>query len=221
MDFLNDFNSNVNSVLRPVTDNAWVWNALKLFLFLYGSLAAPTLPPQAAKFMTNTYARIAFMAAIIWISDRDVSSAILVAAVWFITLEYVLKNGMSQIVQTGIISPEFASVLTGGTGPSIKPDAVKAAEAQALQISVSTAAAAPPTSLSAVPGNMMQTSTQGGATYKQTPQATLSTGAQDALSPVPSGVPETKPALTVPAQTSGVPAAHVPDELHSLAVSAV
>ena len=141
-----DFNSTVNSAFQPVTSNPVLWNFIKLFLILYGGLAAPSMPPRLAPYFTNSYFRIAFMALIIWVADRDPSMSIMIAVAYFLTLKYLLKNGMDEVVNTGYVSPAVASLVTGGTGPGIKPDAVKAAEAQALQISVSTAAAPPPAS---------------------------------------------------------------------------
>lgn len=191
-----DFNRFVRNNLRFLDDPV-VSQVLMLCLILYGSLAAPQLPPKVAVIFTNTYFRIAVMTFILWTANRNPTLALLAAVVFFMSLHYATKNALTQVARTGQVSPNVAVIISGGNGPSIKPDAVKSFEA-----------------------SLMQSSVQEGK-FKVVPEATLSsTGAPkaegSALSVIPSGVAANQPVMTA-AATSGSPKPFVSDPQNQLA----
>lgn len=132
---LAQFNATVNSSLSFL-DDPIVGGFLKLFLVLYGGLAAPSLPPKVAALFTNTYFRIVILGLVLWIANRDPALSVMIATVFFVSLSYATKNAVTQVVTTGKVTPEVAVIISGGSGPSIKPAGVVQQEARIISESV-------------------------------------------------------------------------------------
>jgi hypothetical protein len=128
-----EFNDNINDVLNPFLTNIYFNGFLKIFLVLYGSLAAPALPSSVAPFFSNTLFRIAVMTLIVWSYQHDPALSILVAVVYFLSMRYLSKKLTEDSYSTGIVTAEAATVLSGGSGPSIKSSDDMKIEAQKFQ----------------------------------------------------------------------------------------
>lgn len=191
-------NDSVNSVLDPVFQNDTLSAFIKLFLVLYGGYAAPQLPVSFAPYMANTYTRIAIMVMLIWIWNHDPGVAIVVSVCYYLSLHYLMKNGLSQIAQTGTVSEDISNLISGGPNLTIKPSSVIRAEAQMMQASVNASAGSGP-------------------------QAMLSSGVSTASSAViPNVISSTSanaPTMMDVHPEHSVPLAHTPDDIHSLAVA--
>lgn len=78
MDYLNQFNSPVNSFLSPLNNN-YVSAFLRLFLVLYGGVAAPHLPNSVLKLFDNVAFRIFVLSLIVWTANHDPAISVLIA----------------------------------------------------------------------------------------------------------------------------------------------
>jgi len=201
---LYEFNDTVNSILMPVVSDNYVFSFLSLFLVLYGGYAAPKFPLQWSSYASNTWVRMLVMVLILWSFKKDPATGILIAVCYYLTLHYLVKSGLDSIAQTGVVSPEIALLLTGGSGPTIKPASVVQSEVALMQASVNQARA---------PG------------YVTTPEAVLSsgpvsTGAVASIPTIPSGTPANSSSMMASdPEGGGVPLAFTPDEVHDLAVA--
>lgn len=194
------FNSTTNSVLDPVFANPAIASTLKLFLVLYGGLAAPSIPSKVAPLFTNSLFRIFIMFLIVWTFNHDPALSIIVAVVYFLSLTYLVKNSLAQVQQTGVVTPEIALVISGGNGPSIKSSSVKQQEASLMQSSVDA---------SKSPG------------YLVSPEAVLdgpgSTVASAHIPTTPSGNLAENPSMMASSPDGGVPLAYSSESLSGLA----
>lgn len=133
---LNQFNTTVNSGLQ-VFDTPIGSQLLKLFLVLYGGLAAPSLTPKTSQWFSNTYVRVLVLVLILWVINRDPSFSILMAAVYLISLHFSTKNAIKEVATNGgIVTPEVSIIVSGGSGISVKPSQVIKEEAKVMQESV-------------------------------------------------------------------------------------
>lgn len=202
-DALSNFNDMVNSALDPILGNQYISAALKLFLVLYGGLGAPKVPVRFGPIFTNSYSRMAVMALMLWTANKDPALSLMVAVTWFLTMNYVVKNSLLEVQQTGIVSPDIAITISGGSGPSIKSSSTIQAEASLMQASVDSGKA---------PG------------FVTPPEAVLtsgpvSTGSVAAIPTSPSGNSAANPSMMAitPEGASDVPLAFTPSEIQDLA----
>ncbi len=75
---LGGYNALVNGYMAPL-ETPVLSAVLRLFLVLYGGLAAPSLPPAILKLFDNAAFRIAVMALIVWTANKDPATAILIS----------------------------------------------------------------------------------------------------------------------------------------------
>lgn len=200
MDF-SQLNNSLNNVLDPIFGTKLGKGFLMMFLFMFGGLAAPKLPLSWAPVFTNSLFRVLFLAMLVWISNKDPTVAIVCAGVFMLTMHYFTQNAIKHVAQTGVVSPEVAIVISGGSGPSIKSKDVVQAEARLMQASVDASKA---------------------AGFVTPPQATLSSStsntiANTSIPNVPSGTPATSTSMMAASPSGGIPTAVTPDHVHDLA----
>src|SRR5947208_695228 len=133
---MDQINESINSVLDPVFENPAVSAVLKLVLVLYASLAAPSIPPKYAPIFANSYFRIVFLALVVWTYSRDPALSVMLATVYFLIMTYLVHNSVAQVKQTGVVTPEIAVLISGGSGLGIKSEQVMQAESHSMQQSV-------------------------------------------------------------------------------------
>jgi hypothetical protein len=201
MDF--GLNRTVNSVLDPILGNPYISATLKIFLMLYGTLAAPRIPAKYGHYFSNSYVRVFVMAMIMWIFNHDPSLSILIATVYFMVMNYTTRNAVQQAVNSGFVSPDVSVVISGGSGPNIKPQSVVEAEASLMQSSVNSAKA---TGFVTVPSAMLDS-------------GDASTAANAGIPTVPSDTPANVSSMMAqtPVSANGVPFAFTPDGVFDLA----
>lgn len=85
MDYVSAYNSQVNAVLSPL-DNPYVSGLLRIFLIVYGGLAAPHLPPAVLKWFDYVPFRILLLALIVWTANHDPAIAVLIAVAFFVSV---------------------------------------------------------------------------------------------------------------------------------------
>ena len=200
MDFRN-FNDSINSALSPFFDNPYLSGFLKLSLVVLGGLAAPKITPKYGHIFSNTYFRLAIMILIIYTFNHDPALSIITAVTYFIVMEHVVKNAVKEASATGVITPAIASILSGGSGPSIKSEPVKQAEAVSLQTAVDASKAAG--FVTSVPQAVMSS-------------GPVSTASEAAIPTQPSGVPASATTMIVEGE-GGAPEPYTPDGIASLA----
>jgi hypothetical protein len=133
---ISEFNSFVNSILDPINTNVYFNGFLKIFLILYGTLAAPRISPSVAHIFSHSLFRLTVMALIVWVYTSDPALSILIAIMYFTTMTYITKNVVEKLYTDGEVSSELASVISGGDGPGIKTDVDKETDATLIQNSL-------------------------------------------------------------------------------------
>ena len=199
---LSDFNDLVNDNLS-VLDNPYIAASLKLFLVLYGGLAAPKLPVRFGKFFSHSVFRMAVLALILWTGNKDPALSLVIAVSWLLTMDYFTKNSLKQVASTGNVSQDVSIIISGGGGPSIKSSSQIQAEASLMQAAVTAGKA---------PG------------FVTPPEAVLtsgptSTGSNASIPTVPSGNAANNPSMMSAEPEGGVPLAFTPDSIQDLAVA--
>lgn len=82
---MDELNFQINRLLTPLNDPL-IKGILLLFLILYGSLAAPSLPSQIKPYLDNVIVRIVFLALIVWTGNHDPVVAVGIAVAFFMTV---------------------------------------------------------------------------------------------------------------------------------------
>jgi len=72
-------------MLKPL-DQPIIHGMLRLFLILYGTMVAPSLPDAVLKWFNFVPFRILILFLIVWIEKHDPASAILAAIAFYMTL---------------------------------------------------------------------------------------------------------------------------------------
>jgi len=197
------FNDTVNGILDSVFANDTTVSILRLFLALYGGLAAPQVPPAWAPYLANSWIRMLVMILIIYIFNKDPATAILVAVGYYLTMHYLMKNSLAQVAQTGVVSQDIAVLISGGSGPTIKPSSVIQAEAEMMQSSVNASKA---TGFVVPPEAMMASGAP-------------STASNAGIPTLPSGTPANVSSMMSIQPETDVPLAYTPDDVHDLAIA--
>lgn len=83
---ITSFNDSVNRVLSPVFNYPLFSAVLCIGLVLYGPLTAPKLPEGAYSFFSDPYYRAFLLALMIYVTTRDIVSAMLVSAAYLVTI---------------------------------------------------------------------------------------------------------------------------------------
>jgi hypothetical protein len=84
-DYLNAYNRTLSPLLAPL-DTPVGSSIARLFLVLYGGLAAPHLPPSILAYFDNPIFRIVIMALILWLSLKDPVTSILLATAFLVSM---------------------------------------------------------------------------------------------------------------------------------------
>lgn len=201
MSLFKSFNDTVDSLLDPVLSDPFASAIIKLSLVLFGGYAAPKMPTRFGPLLANSWFRMFILTMIVWINNHDPAIAILVAVVYFMTMSYITKNMLKEVARTGVVTPDVAIVISGGNGPSLKPQRVFDQEARLMQESVSSAIS---------------------TGYLTAPQSVVSnsspnTSASQVISTQPSGTAETGGMMAE--KNVEVPQALVPDFISDLALA--
>ena len=235
MEEIKKFNNLVTPYLAFL-DQPYVSSVLKLVLILYGSLAAPKLPPSFGPVFSNTFFIVIVMSLIAWVGNHDPALALIIAVVYFMSIKHLTKNALQQVSDTGAVSNEVSILISGGSGPSIKPEAVSQMEHAQMQAIVAeglqkaanfiapspapVAPVAPAPAPAASPPPQLQAPVPAGGSSSTpanviVPEATLS-AKPGALPVIPSDVPADQQGMTqqeVPAEVE----AYMPDSTSLLA----
>lgn len=85
MDYLSGYNTQINDAMSPL-DNPPVAAFLKLFLVLYGGMAAPHLPDSILKWFQFVPFKIFVLFLIIWTGNHDPSLALAIAVAFMVSM---------------------------------------------------------------------------------------------------------------------------------------
>lgn len=105
-------------VLDRALSNNYINVSLKVFLGLYAAFAAPKLPPSMADLMDNSFIRIVFAFAIIFLATKDVGLALMLSITFIITLQTANKfrlynTSLSKATEGGVSWLPSANPSTG------------------------------------------------------------------------------------------------------------
>lgn len=95
MDYLRSYNSDINSALSPL-ENPGVAAVLRLFLVLYGGLAAPHLPNSVLKWFDFVPFKLLVLFLIVWSANHDPAIAILIAVGFFVSMNTLSGKQMFE-----------------------------------------------------------------------------------------------------------------------------
>lgn len=196
---LYEFNTTTNSILDTFYGNPFISAALRLFIVLYGSLAAPQIPVKWGPFLSHSVTRVVIMALIIWVGNHDAILSLLLALSWMLTMNYLTKNAVSEVAETGQVTPDVAVIISGGNGPSISNSVTMKNEAVLMQASVDNIKSSGPQAVDAA--------------------APPSTAANAGIASIPSGTPASNPTMMAEKPAGLVPQAFAPDGIHDLAAA--
>jgi hypothetical protein len=90
--FSEKFDSAINHFLEPAVTNKYVMPVLALILVLYVTFVRPTLPQYVQDLFHNNIFRFFVLAYIVYRANHDIQSAILLSAVFLITMHMVNKQ---------------------------------------------------------------------------------------------------------------------------------
>ena len=82
MDYINKVSSTVDTGVSTVLQNPYIMAFVKLTITLYAIQLAPKLPDQAYKLFENTYVKMFGLFLIVYIGNRDLQLAIMLAVVY-------------------------------------------------------------------------------------------------------------------------------------------
>ena len=102
MDISEEFNKQVNGVFKIIDGNRIFSAVLSLFLILYASLAAPTLPKSITNIFRNTWFKLIFMFLIAYISTKNPSVAIISSVALLITLQTLHAQDTTNTILTSV-----------------------------------------------------------------------------------------------------------------------
>jgi len=100
-DTRNNFDKTVSGYLEPF-NNEYIKAAVALFLILYAGIIAPKLPTHVLKFFDNFLVKIVVFFAIVWVSKKDPTVAIIASIAVLVTLmiannQLTLQNVSDQV----------------------------------------------------------------------------------------------------------------------------
>lgn len=209
--------STLDQVTQPLT-NPIVFNLVQLIVILYGAYAAPELPLSVSKHFSNTWVRGGFLALVLAVATRKPSLAVLLATVYMMSLHFMTQKAVTEVARFGVVTPETSIVISGGDGPSIKPQVVVMAEGQQMNQSVQEGAfnvpqgiisAAQSSALSGAAPVTQNEKDAGLPHYDIEPEALLDNmaGAPIDLPKVPAGMPASETGMSAPmiAGEEGIP----------------
>lgn len=103
-----DFNLNdLTSRAQRFLENEYVTTTLGLFLVIYGSLAAPKLPPSIARLFENPLFRLVILFLIAYMSSKNPSIALISAVALTVSLQTLSKHQMNGALM-GVLQQEQA-----------------------------------------------------------------------------------------------------------------
>ena len=85
MDYLNSYNTSVNSMLSPL-DNPNITAFLKLMFILYGAMIAPKLPDEILVWFEYVPFKIFILSLIVWLGNHDPALAIIISIGLYISM---------------------------------------------------------------------------------------------------------------------------------------
>ena len=77
--------------MNLLTENKYIFALLTLFLTMYGPKFAPKLPPYIVKFFSNWFFKGLIMFLVVYNSNKNLSTSLMVTAVFF-GLHYISKK---------------------------------------------------------------------------------------------------------------------------------
>lgn len=101
-----------------ILKNPYVMATLKIAIVMYASILAPKIPQSAQAWLGNTYVKIAILAAILYIAERDFQLALILSVAFIVTVN--MLSGRAAL-------ESFAAEYTkykGDTSRLLEPKAV-------------------------------------------------------------------------------------------------
>jgi hypothetical protein len=115
----NNFDNKVDSYLGFLK-NEYVTAGVSLFLILYAGVIAPKLPANVLKWFENWIVQVALFFAIVYISNKNATVALIAAVAVLVTL-MIANNQITLRMATEAVAAERFSVQDGNNGYMLEP----------------------------------------------------------------------------------------------------
>lgn len=96
METLRQVQNKASFYLQKGLDNPYVMAVLKLTLIMYAAQIAPRLPQSVSTFLNNTFAKIAILFVILYLSERDFQLAIIISIAYVIGTNLIAGRGFLE-----------------------------------------------------------------------------------------------------------------------------
>lgn len=89
----------LNGVLSRIENNALTMSLLQISLVVLAVKSAPLLPVETRQFFELWPVKVAILAFVVFLSNKNMSVAVLVAIVFFVLLQYgsTIENKISEL----------------------------------------------------------------------------------------------------------------------------
>ena len=87
---------NITKVPEQILQNPFIMAFAKIFLIVYSVQFAPKLSPQIQSFFDNVFVKIAGIALIVWLMNKDYQLAILVAIAFVLSINLINGRGVLE-----------------------------------------------------------------------------------------------------------------------------
>ena len=93
-----------------ILDNKYIAGVLKLFLILYASIIAPSLPPAIEMFLMNPAVRVSAIFLIVFLSNKDIELSLLIAIGLILSLQSVKQlqtvSSLRGLINMAVDAPQ-------------------------------------------------------------------------------------------------------------------
>lgn len=96
MDSINAITKQADNYIQPVLTNPYVMAILKITIALYASQLAPKLPQSVLTLLNNTFVKIAFVALIVYLSEKDLQLALMLAVLYVLSINVLSGRGFLE-----------------------------------------------------------------------------------------------------------------------------
>lgn len=96
MDSINAITKQADAYIQPVLSNPYVMAILKVTIALYAAQMAPKLPQSLSVLLNNTFIKILAVALIVYLSEKDLQLALMLALLYVISINVLSGRGFLE-----------------------------------------------------------------------------------------------------------------------------
>jgi hypothetical protein len=96
MDSINAITKQADAYIQPMLSNTYVMAILKVTIALYAAQLAPKLPSSVSTLLNNTFIKILAIALIVYLSEKDLQLALMLAVLYVISTNVLSGRGFLE-----------------------------------------------------------------------------------------------------------------------------